>query len=230
MDIEDQTAATTIKINSKDASKFMPSPRSNFNYKKSASSETTPKQARFSSLASKFRKKRKKLKPKYNLKRKSVKKNFLDLDLNLASTEEKIKAYYKAKEDIANPKRYKKRIMKKEEENLSRDLGIDIDLEKTKYGFFLEMCLNAKLPNGWSKELGKDETMYYFNRKDGSYSYEHPCLSSFRQLMNNEYKKVLRGFKRNIAEGEPPKYLNKSNKICLKIFISFSIFQRWDSQ
>jgi abortive infection bacteriophage resistance protein len=71
---------------------------------------------------------------------------------------------------------------------------VDYNLENEKYGFFIEMALIAKLPSGWSKELQKDGKLYYFNRKTGTYSYAHPCLSSFKFLMQNEYKKVARGF------------------------------------
>lgn len=61
------------------------------------------------------------------------------------------------------------------------------------------MALTAKLPSGWSKELQKDGNIYYFNRKDGSYRYSHPCLNSFKYLMKKEYKKVARGFGNNRA-------------------------------
>ena len=110
------------------------------------------------------------------------------------TTEEKLKMYYNAKQSITNPEEYARQIRIKEIQLLCQDLGVDYSLENEKYNFFIEMALTAKLPSGWSKELQKDGSIYYFNCKDGSYSYSHPCLNSFKYLMNNEYKKVARGF------------------------------------
>lgn len=202
--------------NFQDHTAYQTTPQGSPKSVKKGSSGTSPKKNRLTATfqvapnLNKYRKK--KFRRRYN-KRRSVKKTFLDLDLDLKDTEEKIKAYYKAKEDIANPEEYKSKIREKEEESLSKDLGVDKELEKFKYGFFLEMCLNARLPDSWSKELGKGDRMYYFNRNDGTYSFEHPCLSSFRQLMNNEYKKVLRSFSLNVAKGKNETYLDKSKRV-----------------
>ena len=138
----------------------------------------------------------------------------LDLDNYKTQTkEEKLKAYYQAIQNIENPEEYRKMIRIKETELLAEDLGVDQFLEGSKFGFFLKMCLNAKLPNGYSKELSKTGALYYFNRNNGSYSNSHPCLSSFKELLQKEYKKVVRSFSGMSAVAKSEDYTKKSKLI-----------------
>jgi len=142
--------------------------------------------------------------------------------LSKGTKEERIKALFEAHQKHGDVDAYNAIIKKLEIASLCKELGVDYELEYEKYGYFIETAINARLPPNWTKELQMSKELVYFNLKDGTFTYDHPCLPTIKELMKNEFRKMTRQFGKQvaIASVDETDYTNKTEKLFEKRIMS----------